>query len=240
MDPSPQLPQQTARIVLISGGTAMAASARVLKQYTNRSCHFLSPFDSGGSSAEFRHHFALPAMGDLRSRLIALADESSELHRQRAACLSQRMGANESQPLKTLQEWRNQAGALGQGEPIWDDLLETTVSFAKKLPADFNWSLASLGNLAMAAAMVEANLSLDSVTSHMHKLLRCQGQARCIVSDPLHLRVRLHSGRNVIGQHRITGKQHQTLNEAIDDLALCQDTDEGVPASCQIDDATSS
>ncbi|MFP3427227.1 2-phospho-L-lactate transferase CofD family protein, partial [Pseudoalteromonas sp. SIMBA_162] len=34
------------------------------------------PFDSGGSSAKLRDAFSMPAIGDLRSRLMALADDS--------------------------------------------------------------------------------------------------------------------------------------------------------------------
>jgi 2-phospho-L-lactate transferase/gluconeogenesis factor (CofD/UPF0052 family) len=48
----------------------------VLKQYTHNSVHLITAFDSGGSSAQLRRAFGMPAIGDLRSRIVALADES--------------------------------------------------------------------------------------------------------------------------------------------------------------------
>ncbi len=228
------MPSNPAHIVLFSGGTAMTASARILKQYTKHSCHFLSPFDSGGSSAEFRRHFQLPALGDLRSRLIALADEKSELHSARALCLSQRLEAGAKPPMETLRQWQSQAQDLHNGEPAWANLFEATVAFARRLPADFHWGKTSLGNLALAAGMVEAGMSLSQVTQQMHSLLHCRGQAHCIVADSLQLQVRLASGRQVLGQHRITGKQEPPLQEAISEIFLCDNAHPDKPVSCTL------
>lgn len=228
-----------APIVLISGGTAMTASARLLAQYTKHSCHFLSPFDSGGSSAEFRRHFALPALGDLRSRLLALSNTDSPLHRQRAACLSQRMDLNPVDPLATLLHWKSQAAKLAAGEPAWQDMFAMTVEFGRQhLPHSFNWRQASLGNLALAAGMVVGGMSLDEVTARANYLLQCRGQARCMVADDLQLKVRLRSGRELVGQHNFTGKQTAALSEPIEQLSLCQEQAPAEAVSCQISEAT--
>src|SRR5690606_22712801 len=69
-------PELGPRIVFFSGGTALRPLSRVLKRYTHNSCHLITPFDSGGSSAEIRKAFNMLSIGDLRSRLVALADES--------------------------------------------------------------------------------------------------------------------------------------------------------------------
>lgn len=83
--------QKNARIVLFSGGTALNPTARQLKQYTARTLHLLPPFDSGGSSAELRRHWPIAAVGDLRSRLLALADETRPCAAARAALLARRL-----------------------------------------------------------------------------------------------------------------------------------------------------
>lgn len=79
------------RILFFSGGSALNGISRRLKQYTFNSMHLITPFDSGGSSQTLRQAFDMPAVGDLRSRLMALADESvlgqpMSLHCSATAC----------------------------------------------------------------------------------------------------------------------------------------------------------
>ena len=57
-------------ILFFSGGSALNGVSRVLKKHTYNSTHLITPFDSGGSSAKLRQAFDMPAIGDLRSRLI--------------------------------------------------------------------------------------------------------------------------------------------------------------------------
>ena len=64
------------RILFFSGGSALNGIARRLKRYSYNTMHLITPFDSGGSSQELRLAFDMPAVGDLRSRLMALADET--------------------------------------------------------------------------------------------------------------------------------------------------------------------
>ena len=64
------------RILFFSGGTALRETSHVLARHTSHSIHLVTPFDSGGSSAVLRRYFRMPAVGDMRSRLMALADRS--------------------------------------------------------------------------------------------------------------------------------------------------------------------
>ena len=68
------LPALGPRLVFFTGGTALRGLSRSLTRYTHNSVHLVTPFDSGGSSAALREAFALPAVGDIRNRLAALAD----------------------------------------------------------------------------------------------------------------------------------------------------------------------
>lgn len=73
-------PELGPRILFFSGGTALDQLSKKLKNFTHNSIHLVTPFDSGGSSAKLRHAFDMPAIGDLRSRMIALADETITGH----------------------------------------------------------------------------------------------------------------------------------------------------------------
>jgi hypothetical protein len=50
--------------------------AVLLCRFTHNSIHLISPFDSGGSSAVIREAFDMMAVGDIRNRLMSLADET--------------------------------------------------------------------------------------------------------------------------------------------------------------------
>ena len=74
------LPEFGPNILFFSGGSALNKLSRELKNYTYNSSHLITTFDSGGSSAKLRDAFDMPAIGDLRSRLMALADDSRRLN----------------------------------------------------------------------------------------------------------------------------------------------------------------
>ncbi len=61
-------------LLFFSGGTGPKELARLMAACSIPSVHLISTFDSGRSSKELRRAFAIPALGDLRNRLLALAD----------------------------------------------------------------------------------------------------------------------------------------------------------------------
>ena len=71
-------PDEGSRILFFSGGTALAPVAAELSRHTRNAVHVITTFDSGGSSAELRRVFDMPAVGDIRARIMALADRSLE------------------------------------------------------------------------------------------------------------------------------------------------------------------
>ena len=71
-------PDGGSRILFFSGGTALAPVAAELSRHTRNAVHVITTFDSGGSSAELRRAFDMPAVGDIRARIMALADRSLE------------------------------------------------------------------------------------------------------------------------------------------------------------------
>ena len=73
-------PELGPSILFFSGGSALNGVSHVLKNYTHNSTHMVTPFDSGGSSAKLRKAFSMPSIGDLRSRQVALANETVTGH----------------------------------------------------------------------------------------------------------------------------------------------------------------
>ena len=69
-------PELGPRLLFFSGGNALKRFSKTLIRYTHNSVHIITPFDSGGSSAEIRRAFRMLSIGDVRNRLMALADQS--------------------------------------------------------------------------------------------------------------------------------------------------------------------
>ncbi|HET9691330.1 MAG TPA: uridine diphosphate-N-acetylglucosamine-binding protein YvcK [Acidimicrobiales bacterium] len=60
-------------VVAIGGGHGLAATLRAARTYAGRLTAIVSVADDGGSSGRLRRQFAIPAPGDLRRCLVALA-----------------------------------------------------------------------------------------------------------------------------------------------------------------------
>jgi uncharacterized cofD-like protein len=70
------------RVVAIGGGHGLAASLRAARRYADDITAIVSVADDGGSSGRLRDALGIPAPGDLRKCLVALAeDEDSPLAR---------------------------------------------------------------------------------------------------------------------------------------------------------------
>ncbi len=90
-------PELGPKILFFSGGSALNGLSQHLKNYTYNSIHLVTPFDSGGSSAKLRQAFDMPAIGDLRSRMMALADETITGHPEVYRLFTYRLPSNQSQ-----------------------------------------------------------------------------------------------------------------------------------------------
>ncbi|KEA61830.1 hypothetical protein ADIMK_3977 [Marinobacterium lacunae] len=233
-----KIPELGPRILFFSGGSALTGLSRTLKNYTHNSIHLVTPFDSGGSSAKLRDAFGMPAIGDLRSRLMALADESVLGHPEVFELFTYRLPGN--QPNTVLRE-RLHAMATGK-----DPLVAAIVNpmrrlicnhlgfFLEAMPRDFDLSGASIGNLILAGGYINNHRDLEPILFLFSKLVNVQGTVRAIVNDDLHLRAQLADGTTVVGQHLITGKEAPPLTSPIVSLSLCESLAEPVDATTQV------
>ena len=217
-------PETGPRLLFFSGGTALNSLAAELKQHTHNSIHLVTPFDSGGSSAELRRAFNMPAVGDLRSRMMALANESCAGHSELYRLMTYRLPKNLTQDaLRQRLEQISQANDPLSSElkqPVQGLICHYLKTFLNAVPTDFDYRGASIGNLVLTGGYLQDSRSLTPITLLLTELLETRGIVCPITQSASQLRVTTESGRRVIGQHLITGKEAPALNERIREVAL--------------------
>lgn len=221
---SAQDPAHGARILFFSGGTALRGLAPVLAERTHRSRHIVTPFDSGGSSAELRDAFRMPAVGDLRNRLMALADMSVPGNREVHDLLAFRFPwESEQLALSKLLDVMV-AGQARQirdiPEPTKSTIREHLEAFCAAKPDGFDLRGASVGNLVLTGGYLAEGRRLEPVLRLFSRLVGARGIVRPVVDDDLHLAARLADGSVIVGQHRMTGKEVPGPTSPIERLFL--------------------
>ena len=230
-------PERGPRLLFFSGGTALRDTARELLCYTHNSIHLITPFDSGGSSATLRKAFAMPAVGDLRSRIMALADAKRVGHSEIYTLFAYRL-ADEDQPslmreLSSLSEGRHPL--LRQiPEPMQGIIREHLRCFERAMPPDFPLAGANVGNLVLTAGYLMHDRRLRPIIALYSRMLQARGVVRPIVEKPAHLAVRLANGETIVGQHRFTGKETACITSPIVDIWLTASEDSTQPVEVAI------
>jgi CofD-related protein of GAK system len=233
-------PELGPRILFFSGGSALRPLSRVLKQYTHNSVHLITPFDSGGSSAPLRRAFAMPAIGDLRNRIVALADESVRGNPQIYRLFGYRLPASPaSAPLRAELE-----ALIGGQHPLVREIVEPVRRivqthlrhFVERMPEEFELRGANIGNLLLAGGFLSHSRDLESVLFLFSKVLEVRGVVRPIVDGDLHLQAELADQSIVVGQHRLTGKELGPIHSPVRKLSLVQSLDDPRPATISIGD----
>ncbi|MBY8974503.1 GAK system CofD-like protein [Rhodobacteraceae bacterium NNCM2] len=212
------------RILFFSGGSALNDISRCLKNYTHNSVHLITPFDSGGSSRILRETFDMPAVGDLRSRLMALADETELGQPDIYRLFTHRFSTTGSQKELTeefdslLKGTHKLMRAISQ--PMRTLILAQFRVFAEHRPDDFDFRGASVGNLILAGGYISNDYSLEPVLFIMSKMVAVLGTVRAVVEKNLQLGAELKDGSTIIGQRQITGKESAPLTQPISRLFL--------------------
>ena len=196
------------RLVFFTGGTALRDLSRELIHYTHNSVHLVTPFDSGGSSAALRRSFAMPAVGDIRNRLLALADSAVVPAAVMAFCASRLPDKcdEHADPAPLRQMLRHMGG---EAHPVWADMpplfgdaLRLHFNFfLQRMPDDFDPFRACMGNLVLAGGYLHHKRIFGPVMAFLSRLLQTRGVVLPSVSESLHLAAELEDGSIVVGQH---------------------------------------
>ncbi|MBU1612445.1 MAG: GAK system CofD-like protein [Proteobacteria bacterium] len=233
-------PELGPKLLFFSGGTALTGVSRELINYTHNSIHIITPFDSGGSSAELRRAFAMPAVGDIRNRLMALADQSVKGTPEVFTLFAKRLDTEADQPelRQKLVEMSDGLHPLVRAVPGPMRMLIQNHfhRFLEAMPADFDLKGASIGNLVLTAGYLDNRQQMDSVIFLFSKLVQVCGLVSPVVGQNLHLAVELESGEVIVGQHRFTGKADRAIPSPIARIWLTAGLDTPEPVTACIDE----
>ncbi|MBQ7585581.1 MAG: GAK system CofD-like protein [Desulfovibrionaceae bacterium] len=206
------------KLLFFTGGTALRDLSRCLARKSSNSIHLVTTFDSGGSTAELRRCLAIPALGDLRNRMLALADPAlnSPLLLESLDWRCPKKGAN-AELLALLLNYAD------PHHPMWSEVDSSKASFLctclhlllQKLPSNFVFQGASLGNLILAGLYLHNNREFSPTLEYMKKFLQVRGTVLPIVDECLNLGCELVDGSFIIGQHKF-----KNLNLAIKNIFL--------------------
>ncbi|WP_285907343.1 GAK system CofD-like protein [Pseudodesulfovibrio pelocollis] len=227
------------RLLFFSGGTALRETSRRLIRHTRRSVHVITPFDSGGSSAVLRRAFGMPAVGDIRNRLMALADLDQPGVRELYALFTCRLSRRESGPALRTELVRMAGGAHVLAalvpEPTRGLVMGWLGEFLAAMPEDFDLRGASIGNLALTARWLAHGRRLAPAIDEVARLMGACGLVRPVVEGDLHLAAGLADGTVVTGQHRLTGKEGAPISSPVARIWLTGSPDDPAPVDVVID-----
>lgn len=191
------------RPLFFSGGTALRELAQEMSTRRIHSVHIVTTFDSGGSTARLRDSFAMPAVGDLRNRLLALADRrilSPAVLELFDARLPLGISRAEAQNLfvKLLENSRNWQG---MPEETAELLRHSLQIFRERMPGGFNACGASIGNLLLAGTYLENGRDLGAAISLFSAVLHIHGAVFPLCDSSLNLGAILANGEIIADQH---------------------------------------
>jgi uncharacterized cofD-like protein len=167
------------RIVAIGGGTGLSALLRGLKEHTSNLTAVVTVADDGGSSGVLRAELGIPAVGDIRNCIAALADAEPLM--------------NELLQYRFPSGSAAEPGATGGTRPATDVGITEGPGLAGH----------AVGNLLLAAMTAIEGGDFEEAVRRINRILAVRGQVVPVTATPLTLHARCRDGSVVDGQSRI-------------------------------------
>ena len=165
------------RVVALGGGTGLSTLLRGLKEHTSNLTAVVTVADDGGSSGVLRTELGIPAVGDIRNCIVALADAEPLMGR----LLQYRFPVNEPE---------------GPAQPDLPPVRE-----AEALSVGVGGH--AMGNLLLAALIELEHGDFEEGVREMNRVLAVRGRVLPATSTVLTLHAGLGDGTEVEGQSRI-------------------------------------
>jgi len=165
------------RVVAIGGGTGLSTLLRGLKEHSSNLTAVVTVADDGGSSGVLREELGIPAVGDIRNCIVALADAEPLMSR----LLQYRFPGSEPE------------GPPEPGLP--------PVRGAEQLSVGLGGH--AVGNLLLAALVELEDGDFEEAVREMNRVLAVRGRVVPASGTVLTLCARLRDGTEVEGQSRI-------------------------------------
>lgn len=231
-------PENGPRLLFFGGGTALRDVSRHLVRYTHNSIHLLTPFDSGGSSAHLRKAFRMLAVGDLRNRLMALADHTVHGQPQIFELFAFRFPRDgESKVL--LKRLRRMAEGIDPLVAAVEDPMRKIIRnhlrlFLEQMPASFDLRGANIGNLILTGGYLNQKRHIDPVVFLFSKLVEVRGVVRPVASSDLHLATELENGNVLVGQHLLTRRGEHAIKSPVSRVFLTKKVRRPEPVNLEL------
>ncbi len=178
------------RTVAIGGGTGLSTLLRGLKEHTSNLTAVVTVADDGGSSGVLREELGIPAVGDIRNCIVALADAEPLMGR----LLQYRF------PGGIDHSGGDAASSGAVGEPV--------PAIAGSGPPAATLGGHAVGNLLMAAMVELEHGDFEQAVREMNRVLAVRGRVVPIAGTAITLHARLSDGTEVTGQSRIARSRH--------------------------------
>jgi CofD-related protein of GAK system len=226
-------------ILFFSGGSSLKDVSKHLINYTHNSIHIITPFDSGGSSAALRTAFNMIAVGDLRNRLIALADSFTYGNRDIYRLFTHRFPTNEDNAklvddLKLMVCGKHSLISSISG-PLQSLICIQLQYFYDNMPVEFDLRGANIGNLLLAGCYLNNHSNIEPALFLFERLVEARGIVKPVVRNNLHLITELRDGSLLHGQHLLTGKTSKPIQSPVKSIYLSQSLEHPIPFKVSIE-----
>ena len=233
-----RVPELGPNVLFFTGGTALRPLSEKIVDYTHNSIHLITPFDSGGSSAEIRKRFNMLAVGDIRHRIMALADHSVQGNHEIVKLFAYRLPKDLGQ-----KELRRRLKAMVDDDdplvqpiphPMRKIIRNHLGFFSEAMPKEFDLRGASIGNLILTGGYVNNRRQIDPVIYLFSMLVKAKGQVRAISNRDYHLAAELEDGTTIVGQHLLTGKETLGIDQPVKRVYIVADRDNLTPVELEV------
>jgi uncharacterized cofD-like protein len=195
------------QIVLFSGGTASNLLARSLEETGCEIVNVIAVFDNGGSSGALRRVKPMPAMGDIRNRLVALAPGGDNTRNAIRDLFNWRFSERkaESQLRQELQTFADalHPAMLAIPSVPKGEIMEAIGQAIYALPESFPLQDLSLGNLLLCGRTLKTGDFIEAI-EWARRLLAVRSQVLPVTVESAHIGALCEGGYWVLGQWAIT------------------------------------
>ena len=213
------------KLVVFSGGTAFNAVAADVKKLTTKVSYVLPVSDDGGSTAEIVRVLGGPAVGDIRSRCLRLADETNEEARAVKKLLAYRLSSSAQEAKREWYEIVEGDHALWEGvtEPYKHTIRAFLVHFHAQILRHssewFTFTGGSVGNFFFAGARTFLR-SLEAAIFMFTRVARIPEGSMVLpaicTEERIKLAAELDDGKVIVGQHAISHPSCDVDSVAVD------------------------
>lgn len=234
-----RVPELGPKILFFSGGNALKDLSSLLTNYTYNSIHLITAFDSGGSSAKLREAFNIIGIGDIRNRIMTLADQNVKGNPDIYKLFAYRLpNTSVISNIKSLENICKIDHALINpiSEPMKTIIADHLSYFLNNMPEGFDLNGASIGNLILTGGFLNNNRQWDTVIYIFSKLVETKGIVRPITDKSLHLIAELEDGSILKGQHLLSSTGIYPANICIKRIFLSKEKDNPEPVDLYIAD----